>query len=130
MRKTDYELLNELYHQNVSEAIPAVVGAIGRAAGGALADKAVDTVADTMAGAAEDPRMIEADTDFNDTSNELGDKLKSANVEMFSDMIAKAIEELINSTTDDNSPLGKKDCVDMIMASAQRYLDEGSCNRH
>lgn len=126
MRKTDYELLNELYNQNISEAIPAVVGAVGRAAGGALADKAVDT----MAGATEDPRMIEADTDFNDTSNELGDKLKSANIEMFSDMIAKAIEELINSTTDDNSPLGKKDCVDMIMASAQRYLDEGSCSRH
>ena len=132
MKKTDYELLNELYDQNISEAIPAVVGAVGKAAGAALAHKAGEGIADTMSSATGDPREVvtaDVDSEFNDTSNELGDKLKSANVEMFSDMIAKAIEELINSTTTDNSPLGKKDCVDMIMASAQAHL-ESSCNRH
>lgn len=129
--KRDFELLNELYSQRVSEAAPlaAAAAGLGREA---LKGAAMSAGAQAASTASEDPRMLNAsvDDDFNDTSNELGDKLKSANVEMFSDMIAKAIEELINSTTDDNSPLGKKDCVDMIMASAQRYLDEGSCNRH
>ena len=85
MKKTDYELLNELYDQNISEAIPAVVGAVGKAAGAALAHKAGEGIADTMSSATGDPREVvtaDVDSEFNDTSNELGDKLKSANVEL------------------------------------------------
>lgn len=134
--KKDIDIINELYTQHIEEAAPLAIGAmIGNAAKDTLIAKGVDAV-DNMAsramdGASEDPTLVTAGTDINDTSDELGDKLKGANIEMFSDMIANAIQELIKSSTSSNSPLGASDCVDMIVASANNYLAEGGCNsRH
>ena len=133
MRNTDFELLNELYDQNVQEGLGPLAAGMAK---DAARTAAVDSVTSGIRNATSDPRTLEASTEIdldepNDTSDELGDTIKGHNIEMISDLISKTINALMDKASDSSSPLGKQDCVDMIMAAANANLQrESGCASH